>query len=62
MTQESLTHNVPVAAAILRVTSPAPKPDRTCKVCREQLPAGMVRHLACRPNHELHEGRPEQHG
>lgn len=48
MSDESLTNTVPVAAAIKRVTNPAPKPDRTCSVCGNQLPAGYMKHIECR--------------
>ena len=44
----SLTHNVPVAAAIKRVMTPAPPVTRTCPVCGEKPPAGYVRHRECR--------------
>lgn len=48
MTIHSLTDSVPVAAAIKRVTNPAPTPDRKCPVCGLKPPAGVVRHQACR--------------
>lgn len=46
--QKSLTDTVPVAAAIKRVTTPAPVVDRQCPVCGLKPPAGVVRHVSCR--------------
>ena len=45
---KSSTGSVPVAAAIKRVTHPAPVPNRNCSVCGQHLPAGWVRHIECR--------------
>ena len=44
-----VTDSVPVASAIQSSAANVQPVIRLCSVCDEQLPAGVVKHVQCRP-------------